>query len=471
MTTKPPSAVTRKLKRGLLAVRRTAKRSANHISRTAKWLAERVAYRKVQIVWAVGLFFLVLLWWWLPKWWVSSLRGRASPVELIETENHIRATVAQSRGGVLLLVGVYFAWRRLNAVEQDIQVAQESHITERFTKAVEQLGSKRLEIRLGAIYALERISADSEKDYWPIIEILTAYVRMRAPRRIERESRDAGADQHEPARALDIQAVLTVLGRRRHSFGDGERQRLDLARTDLREADLSDGHFEGAYLWGADLERASLLRTNLKRARLRGANLRGANLQDANLHGAHLRGAKLEGAKLQRAILAGAKLWYGKLVNASLSEANLKRAHLGGANLKGADLERANLREARLSRAKLESANLRGAILAGSSLMNANLKEAWLSGADLRGACFLSAYLKRANLKRPKRSHLLGLDSREANWSGAKLWYANLKGADLRKAAGLTPEQIKSAITNNKTLLPDYISAQVRERKPHGKGT
>ena len=34
-----------------------------------------------------------------------------------------------------------------------------------------------MEIRLGGIYALERISNESEKDYWPIMEILTAYVR------------------------------------------------------------------------------------------------------------------------------------------------------------------------------------------------------------------------------------------------------------------------------------------------------
>ena len=34
-----------------------------------------------------------------------------------------------------------------------------------------------MEIRLGGIYALERISMESEDYYWPIMEILTAYVR------------------------------------------------------------------------------------------------------------------------------------------------------------------------------------------------------------------------------------------------------------------------------------------------------
>ena len=38
-------------------------------------------------------------------------------------------------------------------------------------------------IRLGGIYALERIARDSEKDHGPIMEVLTAYVREKAPRK------------------------------------------------------------------------------------------------------------------------------------------------------------------------------------------------------------------------------------------------------------------------------------------------
>jgi hypothetical protein len=34
-----------------------------------------------------------------------------------------------------------------------------------------------VEIRLGGIYALERITNELEKDYWSIMEVLTAYVR------------------------------------------------------------------------------------------------------------------------------------------------------------------------------------------------------------------------------------------------------------------------------------------------------
>ena len=38
-----------------------------------------------------------------------------------------------------------------------------------------------VKVRLGGIYALERIANQSERDYWPIMEVLTAYVRENTP--------------------------------------------------------------------------------------------------------------------------------------------------------------------------------------------------------------------------------------------------------------------------------------------------
>jgi hypothetical protein len=88
--------------------------------------------------------------------------------------------MAQILASTALLSGLYFTWRTL-------QVNREGQITERFTRAIEQLGathddkSKNLELRLGGIYALERIARESEKDHWSIMEVLTAYVRQPAP--------------------------------------------------------------------------------------------------------------------------------------------------------------------------------------------------------------------------------------------------------------------------------------------------
>ena len=62
------------------------------------------------------------------------------------------------------------------------RLSREGHLTDRYTKAVEQLGSDKIEVRLGGIYALERLMRDSSTDQPTIVEVLAAYIRRHAPR-------------------------------------------------------------------------------------------------------------------------------------------------------------------------------------------------------------------------------------------------------------------------------------------------
>jgi hypothetical protein len=86
----------------------------------------------------------------------------------------------------LLIAGVTLM-RHFAQTEADRQ----RRITESYSKAVEQLSSDKIEQRLGGIYTLERISQESRKDYWTIMETLTAFVRERARWR----EPDAGASE------------------------------------------------------------------------------------------------------------------------------------------------------------------------------------------------------------------------------------------------------------------------------------
>ena len=63
----------------------------------------------------------------------------------------------------MILLGVIAAFWRASDTERNVQVLQEGQITERFTRAIEQLGSENMAICLGGIYALERIAKDSPK--------------------------------------------------------------------------------------------------------------------------------------------------------------------------------------------------------------------------------------------------------------------------------------------------------------------
>ena len=163
---------------------------------------------KLQIWIGLVILFTVISLLWYPHWQVSQFQIN-NATEQATLENQYRATLAQMFGGVAVAIGIYSAWKNIKLAQdtlesnqnkaqvelklaqetleynqkntqKSLEVAQEGQITERFTRAIEQLGSEKIEIRLGGIYALERISSESEKDYWPIMKILAAYVRMNA---------------------------------------------------------------------------------------------------------------------------------------------------------------------------------------------------------------------------------------------------------------------------------------------------
>jgi uncharacterized protein YjbI with pentapeptide repeats len=198
-------------------------------------------------------------------------------------------------------------------------------ITESFTKAVEQLGSEHLQVRIGGIYALERISRESDEDYWSVMEMLTAFVRERA-RWKKPNPADATSAEEQHEAPTDVAAVIAVLRRRRQTNREQERRegwRLDLRSTDLRGVDLSGAHFE--------------------KADLRGTHLEGARLEEAHLEMADLRRAHLERAHLKGTHLKRAALWGTHLEGADLRGAHLERTYLGDTHLKGADLGEAYL--------------------------------------------------------------------------------------------------------------------------------
>src|ERR1700740_602633 len=112
----------------------------------------------------------LLILWRIPKLQVSSYKRRfpeLSAADLLSGENDFRATLAQVLGGTAVLAGLYFTG-------ETFRLQQEGQLTDRINKAVEQLGSDKVDTSLGGIYELARIADDSDRDHWPIMEILSA---------------------------------------------------------------------------------------------------------------------------------------------------------------------------------------------------------------------------------------------------------------------------------------------------------
>jgi uncharacterized protein YjbI with pentapeptide repeats len=314
-----------------------------------------------------------------------------TPAEVAATQNEFRKTFIQVVGGVFAVVALYLTWRRVRVTEQ-------GHITDRYTKAIEQLGAltadgrPNIEVRLGAIYALERIAIDSRRDHWTIMEVLTAYVRQNAPAPTETNPREDFAK----GPSTEVQAILTVLGRRlRGGWREREGRWLDLGESDLRGAYLYGAHFSGAHF---------------ELAHVGGAKFYSAHLQDAWFSSAHVEGATFLGAHLERASFS----------NAHVSSAMFYRAHGEGASFIEAHAE--------------------GAMFIDSHLGNASFYKAYLNDASFRRAHVAGAGFERAHVSGAKFNSVNGLNAEQVRtaigWEQAVYDDAFAAELGLSKASG-----------------------------------
>lgn len=279
----------------------------------------------------------------------AEAKEELTAAELLKAKDDARKTVLQGLGGAALLVGAFLTYRT-------IQVNREGQITERFTRAIDQLGTTKLDVRLGSIYALERIAKDSKDDHGPVMEVLTAFLRGHS--RFEQLAEEPMSSRAEKRLRADLQAATTVIARRnaKNDPRDPPRRRLDLRQVDLSGGNLHRANLEYADLEGADLRHANLLFINLANAWLKGADLREAILVGANFEHAYLAGANLQGLELSNSNLEGANLHDANLEGATamlgavFKSADLTAANLCGASLRGAILRGANLQGARASK-------------------------------------------------------------------------------------------------------------------------
>ncbi|MEM1316347.1 MAG: pentapeptide repeat-containing protein, partial [Pseudomonadota bacterium] len=203
-----------------------------------------------------------------------------------------------------------------------------------------------LEVRLGALFALERLSHDSRRDHIALMETICAYIRENFPAadapglglpdwpeplpddaspedreaRAEHLRRRAGFFSQARRRAdslpeprTDLQTALAVLGRRAARRRWLERRaRLPYA-LDLRAASLQRADLRGLNLAHALLTEARIGGANLFQARMEGADLRRARME-----GADLSRARMEGADLRGAVFDDALMWYAAATSARI---------------------------------------------------------------------------------------------------------------------------------------------------------
>src|SRR5258708_3885426 len=256
--------------------------------RGVRWLAGGIAAPVLALAIAWVLFVPAADW--LAHHDVGSAKG---PV--------IQTARDAARGRLLTLGDGLFGAGALLYTARNFTLSREGQGTDRYTKAIEQLGSDKLDVRIGGIYALERIARDSARDHPTVMEVLSAFVREHS--REDWPPPDPNRRKQERSTRPDVQAALAVVGHRDPATGI---RPIDLTGANLTGANLTDrayltdANITDAALTGADLTGAGLIRAKLTHACLIKANLTGANLTSANLTSANLTDARLNRARWPR---------------------------------------------------------------------------------------------------------------------------------------------------------------------------
>lgn len=259
------------------------------------------------------------------------------------------------------------AERQADTARSQSETAERGLLNERYQKGAEMLGSEVLSVRLGGIYALQRLAGENPKQYHiQVMRLFCGFVRhpvgnyVAAEEPIRGEPLTASAEFNvgwdksgkENKRGItdtegnktdlqnrvreDVQAIMEAIGTRNEVQIKLERESKyvpKLSRADLRSLRLGDANLSGVELVEANLSDAVLLKVDFSSAKL----------YEANLSGANLAGANLSDALLFHADLSSASAIGTNFSNAHLLRANLDQAELIGANLTGTVLTDANL--------------------------------------------------------------------------------------------------------------------------------
>ncbi|MGW0693563.1 pentapeptide repeat-containing protein [Streptomyces sp. NPDC002738] len=292
----------------------------------------------------VAAICLLLLWW---PWLTSLVGGRYLKSGLSEKDewnarNEIRKILLQSAGGFLLVSTLIASAIAAVQAYKTFQTQQDTEITDRYTTAVDQLGSKDASVRAAAIFALARIAKDSERDRDNILQVISTFARTNSQRPLPQEKEKRQQEIDRPR--SDVDAAIIALGRR-DMQGETHRLLLDyiyLPNANLRALHLPKTRFHKANLAGLDAtgDNTNLRNVDLSQAQLTCAKFSWADMSSSepqgddvakktNLRFATLIGADLRNVDLRGAMMSGAKLDYAHLEGADLLHAtDLKPSQL-----------------------------------------------------------------------------------------------------------------------------------------------
>lgn len=386
----------------------------------------------------IGLVGLVLL---SITIWVPIKQASGLPkAERIQAETAARDVLIKGLGGSLVFITAFIGWENLKSTQKSISVAEEKQITERFSKAVEMIGNEHsIHLRLGGIYALERIAKDSERDQQQVMEILAAFVRVQTSSSIEQDSsrpyhyksldtlRDEQWEQEQDyyqylddpddcemfiladhtytrSPSIDIQAAVSVIGRRVKTAEESKGNVIDMSQATLKDIVFS-GNYDQVNFYGTHFI-SPIFREN--------TSFRGADLSETFIENLRADNVSMAEATFKKSVIIASRLSKINLNDACFSEVEFS----GGTVLEQCDFSRASLNSLKIghpvpTKPRNKNSNVMCAQFEErSEFKQVNFDEVEMTYSSLDDAVFELSSFENANLE---GSTIRGVDFKHSN--------------------------------------------------------
>jgi len=266
---------------------------------------------------------------------VCSYLNWVNPADMSKKPEHLRNIILMIAGITAFAISI---WRariadkqaqasntQAEATIEQIKIAAQSQITDRFTRAIEQLGKSGddiLFLRIGAIQALERIGNDSRDDLPAVIRLLAGFARETSIAWYKSIENQGYLIAKTPPDVAEAVIALVRLNGKHFEF----------IREQNIFVDLSGSHFPIL----------NFPNSNLARFVLANSDLRGSNFWNSDLSDADFGGANLSNADFWSADLNNTNFFFANLSNAKFRYANLKNTDFRFSDFSGADIGNIN---------------------------------------------------------------------------------------------------------------------------------
>ena len=368
------------------------------------------------------------------------------------------ATIISIVSGVIAIVGLILFYQRLKKQEEQIDLQRKQRTDDRFTTAVELLGSSETSARTGAIYSLYHLAIEDKKYRKEVAQILCSHIRSKTNEPDYKE-------EHKDRPSNEIQTTIDLLLKdkdgnkglycqdfaKEKNFPQANFEYAYLVKADFYEAQCQRAIFNHAQCQGADFSAAQCQKAyfidaqcqgaNFTLAQCQGANFTFAQWQEANFSAAQCQGAYFDRAQCQGAYFIHAQCQGAYFRSAQCQGADFLNAQCQGACFRSAQCQGANFSAAQCQGANFIHAQCQGAYFPNAQCQGANFSAAQCQGADFlnaqcQGACFRSAQFQGANFSAAQcqgayfdRAQCQGACFNRAQCQGAYFYETQCKGA------------------------------------------